>query len=240
METQDTIDQLIDFLNKNPNVKYVNQDKLNDSLNNGFIIDKNHRFLLGDFTITHNSCKAKHSTNSRPIKGLKERITGKDGVIRNAMLGKRCEQSARTVIGPDITLKLGQVAIPPEIAANLTIPVQVTNYNKEFLNKLVNDNKANFITPKDSNVRINLEYKLFSKGTLLKHGDIIVRKDTEMTVFDTNMALVANDKIIRNGIEIVDVKYPEKIHYELNVGDIVQRQLMDGDIVIVNRQPTQM
>ena len=32
---------------------------------NGFIIDKNHRFLLGDFTVTHNSGKAKHSTNGQ-------------------------------------------------------------------------------------------------------------------------------------------------------------------------------
>ena len=44
---------------------------------NGFGVDGNHRFLLGDFTITHNSGKAKHSTNGRAIKGLKERLTGK-------------------------------------------------------------------------------------------------------------------------------------------------------------------
>ena len=30
---------------------------------NGFVIDKNHRFLLGDFTVTHNSGKSKHSTS---------------------------------------------------------------------------------------------------------------------------------------------------------------------------------
>lgn len=56
---------------------------------NGFIIDKNHRFLLGDFTITHNSGKAKHSTNGRAIKGIKERLTGKEGLIRTNLMGKR-------------------------------------------------------------------------------------------------------------------------------------------------------
>ena len=45
---------------------------------NGFSIDNNHRFLLGDFTVTHNSNnKAKHTTNGRPLKALKERLTGK-------------------------------------------------------------------------------------------------------------------------------------------------------------------
>ena len=56
---------------------------------NGFIIDKNHRFLLGDFTVTHNSGKAKHSTNGRAIKGIKERLTGKEGLIRTNLMGKR-------------------------------------------------------------------------------------------------------------------------------------------------------
>ena len=56
---------------------------------NGFIIDKNHRFLLGDFTITHNSGRAKHSTNGRAIKGIKERLTGKEGLLRSNLLGKR-------------------------------------------------------------------------------------------------------------------------------------------------------
>ena len=56
---------------------------------NGFIIDGNHRFLLGDFTVTHNSGKAKHSTNGRAIKGIKERLTGKEGLIRTNLMGKR-------------------------------------------------------------------------------------------------------------------------------------------------------
>jgi len=40
MEGQDTIDLILDFYNRGQQVKYVNQNKLNDSLNNGFIIDK--------------------------------------------------------------------------------------------------------------------------------------------------------------------------------------------------------
>lgn len=39
-EVQDTIELILDFLGRGQEVKFVNQDKLNDSLNNGFIIDK--------------------------------------------------------------------------------------------------------------------------------------------------------------------------------------------------------
>lgn len=40
MEERDTIKLILDFYNNNQAVVYVNQDKLNDSLNNGFIIDR--------------------------------------------------------------------------------------------------------------------------------------------------------------------------------------------------------
>lgn len=40
LENIDTIELVLDFFNKNQPVIYVNQDKLNESLNNGFVIDK--------------------------------------------------------------------------------------------------------------------------------------------------------------------------------------------------------
>jgi hypothetical protein len=67
-----TNNQVLDTLLTTISVKPIGTGKYN-----GFVIDKNHRFLLGDFTVTHNSGKAKHSTNGRAIKGIKERLTGK-------------------------------------------------------------------------------------------------------------------------------------------------------------------
>ena len=46
------------------------------------------------------------------------------------------------------------------------------------------------------------------------------------------------DKLKRNGELIKNIKYPEKRIYHLNVGDICERQLQNGDIVLLNRQPT--
>ena len=71
-------------------------------------------------TFNNGQGKAKHTTNGRAIKGIKERLAGKDGQLRNNMMGKRCNQTARTVIGPDPTLKLGELAVPPAMAEILT------------------------------------------------------------------------------------------------------------------------
>lgn len=205
---------------------------------NGFHIDGNNRFVLGDFTVTHNSGKAKHSTSSRAIKGIKERLTGKEGLIRTNLLGKRCDQSGRTVIGPDPTLKMGQLAVPPQMASNLTIPVQVTNFNYHFLSQLVNDGKVNYVLKNNGETRINLENALFYKGTPLNHGDVIIRDGKEIIVNNGKEMLQKGDQLKRNGVLLSDVKYPEKRFYKLSIGDVCERQLMDGDIVLLNRQPT--
>jgi DNA-directed RNA polymerase subunit A' len=71
------------------------------------------------------------------IKSVAERIKGKKGIIRNNLIGKRVNFSARTVISPDPKLKLNEVGIPFEVAKRLTIPEKVTSNNIDYLKKLV-------------------------------------------------------------------------------------------------------
>jgi DNA-directed RNA polymerase beta' subunit len=77
--------------------------------------------------------RSKHTTSGRPIKGLKERLTSKEGLFRNNLMGKRVNQSARTVIGPDPSLKMDEVGVPNEICDELTIPEIVSDFNIEKL-----------------------------------------------------------------------------------------------------------
>lgn len=183
--------------------------------------------------------KAKHAATARPITGLKERIAGKEGQIRHNLLGKRCDQSGRTVIGPDPTLKLDELIVPAEMAEILTIPVHVTPFNIDYLTKLVNANKANFlIKASDPKRSINLKNIINFRGTLLYFGDIIERDGIRITVQDTKLKLKEGDTIIRNGKKLKEVKYPEIKKINLEIGDIVKRQLIDGDYVLLNRQPT--
>lgn len=183
--------------------------------------------------------KAKHAATARPITGLKERIAGKEGQIRHNLLGKRCDQSGRTVVGPDPTLKLDELGIPKEMAEILTIPVHVTSFNLNYLTNIVNSNKANFlIKASDPKRNINLKNALNFRGTLLYFGDIIERDGEKITIKDTKFELKVGDSIIRNGKRLKDILYPEKKLITLEIGDIVKRQLTNGDYVLLNRQPT--
>ena len=83
--------------------------------------------------------------NGTAMKGIKERLEGKGGLVRNNIQGRRNNYSARTVIGPDPTLKVNEIAIPPEIADNLSFPERVTDWNLERLQALVNAGGANSV-----------------------------------------------------------------------------------------------
>jgi DNA-directed RNA polymerase beta' subunit len=178
--------------------------------------------------------KARHS-NGRPIKAIKSRLTGKEGQIRSNLMGKRVDQSGRTVVGPDPTVKTDEMVIPIEVAKNLTIPEKVNNYNIEKLTALVNDGKANYILRDES--RINLSYALYKRGTELELGDKILRGDRIIELHKFNSPLQKGDKILRNSV-IIEVELPVKKRISLKIGDVVERQLQNGDVVLLNRQPT--
>ena len=209
------------------------------------------KFRISTFYDNSNK-KAKHPTNARPIKGLKERLTGKDGQLRNNLMGKRVEFSARTVIGPDPCLRFGEIGLPKKIAEELTIPERVTKFNHKYLTKLVNEGHANYVIlhKKDGEKRLNLKYALHKKGTQLLYNDIVIRDNTRIKVVNGNIVLKPDDKLERDG-KIMEIGnqfskqrdknklfYPTKREIHLRIGDEVYRHLRDGDIVLLNRQPT--
>jgi DNA-directed RNA polymerase III subunit RPC1 len=55
-----------------------------------------------------NSFKVK---DQKPIKGLCQRLKGKEGRFRKHLSGKRVNFSARTVISPDPNLEIDEVAV---------------------------------------------------------------------------------------------------------------------------------
>lgn len=186
--------------------------------------------------------KAVHSTNHKPITGLKERITKKTGHVRQNMMGKRCDRTARTVMGGDPTLKLNEVAIPYEIANTITISEYVTLINIHKLTELVNTPGKASVIIKKNGTRLSVSKAAVKTGTILNHGDKITRNGIEFLVTDCKIALQKNDVIIRcteNGIEkTIPTILPEKRKITLEIGDQIERYLKNGDFVLLNRQPT--
>ena len=73
----------------------------------------------------------------RPLKSVQERLKGKTGRVRGNLMGKRVDQSARSVITPDPNLGIAQIGVPLPIAKNITFPQIVNERNKNYLLKLV-------------------------------------------------------------------------------------------------------
>ena len=155
-------------------------------------------------TLMNNSNGKSRHTNGRPLKAIKERLTGKEGLIRNNLMGKRTNQSGRTVIGPDPTLRTDEMAIPQKIANTLTVPERVCSYNMEWLEKLVNSGGANYVLRNNQKVRINLDYATRGRPSIV------------------------------DGREIIG----QQRYFKLQDGDVVERKLKNGDVVLLNRQPT--
>ncbi len=135
---------------------------------------------------------ARHRSG-QPLKTITERIKGKEGRIRKNLAGKRVNYSARTVISPDVNLKVNEVGVPLEVAKILTVAEKVTTLNLKRMKALV----------------ASVEYP---------GANYILRTDNKRK-------------------RIVE-ELREELIEELEPGYTVERQLVDGDIVLFNRHPS--
>lgn len=129
---------------------------------------------------------ARHRSG-RPLKTLTQRLKGKEGRFRYNLSGKRVNFSARTVVSPDGTISINEVGVPQRVAAELTVPIHVTDWNlaecKEFINRTEHPRAVYAVTPDGKRRKItdvNKEEMLsaLAAGWILerqlKDGDIVL------------------------------------------------------------------
>lgn len=132
--------------------------------------------------------------SNRPVKAIRGRLKGKEGRLRQNLMGKRVDFSARTVITGDPNLSLDEVGVPRSIARNLTYPELVTPYNIHKLHELV----AN-----GPNEHPGARY------------------------------------VIRETGERIDLRHHKRAgEMVLQYGWKVERHIVDGDVILFNRQPS--
>ncbi|KAM3414009.1 DNA-directed RNA polymerase subunit [Cercospora zeina] len=141
--------------------------------------------------------------------GVKQKLEKKEGMFRKYMMGKRVNFAARTVISPDPNIETNEIGVPPVFAVKLTYPEPVTQYNIEELQLAVRNGPH--IWP--GAVAIESE-----NGSVVK----LERKNAEERTALANSLLAPSSSATVQGIR------PKKVHRHLN----------NGDIVIMNRQPT--
>jgi len=156
-------------------------------------------------------------------------------LLGDATITHNCDQTARTVIGPDPTLRMGELGVPKEIAQILTSPIRVTSFNVEELQSLVDSGEIKSLWKPDSETVIDL--KRFRRGTRLMHGDIIHRAGELIKVIDGRELVQECDQVERNGEFLTKLKVANR-NYKVPIGWIVDRPLKNGDYVLLNRQPT--
>ncbi|KAJ1365444.1 DNA-directed RNA polymerase [Parelaphostrongylus tenuis] len=133
---------------------------------------------------------------NKPLRGLTQRLKGKQGRFRGNLSGKRVDFSGRTVISPDPNLRIDEVGVPIGVALTLTFPEIVNSHNMERMKELILNGSdrhpgANYVVDRITGTK-----------RLLKYGN------------------------------------RETCASHLKYGDIVERHLDDGDIVLFNRQPS--
>ena len=132
---------------------------------------------------------------AKAIRGLCQRLKGKQGRFRGNLSGKRVDFSARTVISPDPNLLVDQVGVPIHVAKTMTFPEKVNRYNIEML-------KACVINGPDIHPGANFIRDSLGVVKSLMYGD------------------------------------RSKTAQFLKIGDVVERHMIDDDVVLFNRQPS--
>ena len=77
------------------------------------------------------------SHSKRPLTGVCKRLKKKEGRVRNNLMGKRCDQTARAVITPDPHISINELGVPLRIAMTQTFGETVNRFNRDWLEKLV-------------------------------------------------------------------------------------------------------
>ena len=175
---------------------------------------------------------ARHRSG-RPLKTLTQRLKGKEGRFRSNLSGKRVNFSARTVISPDPLLSINEVGVPIAAARELTVPICVNANNIEEMREFVKRGPVAFkrFLKKDENGR---EYydKEAAENYIHEHRNNLDLDDDY---------LPGVNYVIKDDGRRTKLNNPSIIDYQaenLNIGYIVERQLMDGDVVLFNRQPS--
>lgn len=144
----------------------------------------------------------------RNEEGIKQKLEKKEGLFRKNMMGKRVNYAARSVISPDPNIETNEIGVPPVFARKLTFPEPVTSHNFKDMQQAV----------------IN--------GVEKWPGAAAIENENGQTINLRNKSLedriaLANQLLAPTNTTTSSLRN-KKVH----------RHLANGDVVLMNRQPT--
>jgi DNA-directed RNA polymerase I subunit RPA1 len=140
--------------------------------------------------------------------GIKQKLEKKEGLFRKNMMGKRVNFAARSVISPDPNIETNEIGVPPVFARKLTYPEPVTSHNFKEMKWAV----------------INGADKWPGAAAIENENGQVINLRTKTPDERQSLAnqLLAPSSVGANGAR------NKKVH----------RHLTNGDVVLMNRQPT--
>ncbi|CAL8145005.1 unnamed protein product [Orchesella dallaii] len=161
-----------------------------------------------DHLMDRDKSKAASSASVSAMIGLKQVIEKKEGLFRMHMMGKRVNYAARTVITPDPNIDTEELGIPDIFAKTLTFPTPVTPWNVHMLKKMV------------------------MNGPDIHPGAVAVENELgQVTKLDPNNPIQRQGQANR-------LLARDKIQSGTGGLKIVYRHLVNGDYLLLNRQPS--
>ncbi|KAK1267042.1 DNA-directed RNA polymerase II subunit RPB1 [Acorus gramineus] len=157
------------------------------------------------------SSKALGAADKKSV-GVRQILEKKEGILRQKMMGKRVNYACRSVISPDPYLAVNEIGIPPYFALRLTYPERVTPWNVSKLRHAIMN---------------GAEQHPGATHYSDKSSHIILKDRGSRS--SVSRKLHSSRGIVMNQGKNVEMETEVKV---------VHRHLHDGDIVLVNRQPT--
>ncbi|KAF7292328.1 DNA-directed RNA polymerase subunit [Mycena chlorophos] len=155
-----------------------------------------------------------------PPAGVKQGLEKKEGLFRMHMMGKRVNYAARSVISPDVNIESNEIGIPPVFAQKLTFPEPVTPANfHELRQRVITGPKgypgATLVEYEDGH-QVSLEKMTVEQRTAIANQLLTPQENTQGATLG------------KRGLQTRTPAINKKVY----------RHLRDGDILILNRQPT--
>ena len=151
-----------------------------------------------------------------PTPGVKQVLEKKEGLFRKHMMGKRVNYAARSVISPDVNIETSEIGVPPVFAKTLTYPEPVTPFNVSYLRKLVINGPKNY--PGASMIQ-------YEDGRM----ESLEKKSQEQRTAIANQLLTPSNRPDNQNKMTTRTS---------SINKKVFRHLRDGDVLLLNRQPT--
>ena len=158
-----------------------------------------------------------------------------------------------------------EFGIPETIAATLSVPERATSHNLQWLQGLVNAGRTGTIRDSETGVLYRTRM-LKTPGTAARYSDVVARKgppgalppplpdgartrellrrhgfadrDCKVVLEPKRFRFREGDTVLWGGELLKDVRAAGARSVVVRPGDVVERNLMDGDMVLVNRQLT--